>query len=87
MEWRRPEQWGRSQTLFTLSSLVVYSFLPKQVSFVQYSDEAKTEFRLNAYEDKGVAMASLHHIRYRGGNTKTGGITRHRHRDAPAAVS
>ncbi|KAA8582941.1 hypothetical protein FQN60_015487 [Etheostoma spectabile] len=43
-----------------------------QVSFVQYSDEAKTEFRLNAYQDKGVAMAALKLIPYRGGNTKTG---------------
>lgn len=46
--------------------------LPKQVSFVQYSDNAKTEFKLNSYRDKGVAMAALHHIRYQGGNTKTG---------------
>lgn len=54
---------------------------PKQVSLVQYSDNAKTEFRLNAYRDKGVAMAALYHIRYQGGNTKTGSITRHRHRE------
>ncbi|XP_017157584.1 collagen alpha-1(XII) chain [Poecilia reticulata] len=43
-----------------------------QVSFVQYSDGSKTEFKLNSYADKGVAMAAVHHIRYRGGNTKTG---------------
>lgn len=49
-------------------------FLPKQVSFVQYSDNAKTEFKLNSYRDKGVAMAALHLIRYQGGNTKTGGL-------------
>ncbi|XP_051816945.1 collagen alpha-1(XII) chain isoform X4 [Acanthochromis polyacanthus] len=48
-----------------------------QVSFVQYSDDAKTEFKLNAYQDKGVAMASLYHIRYRGGNTKTGVALKH----------
>lgn len=42
------------------------------MSFVQFSDSAKTEFRLNAYQDKGVAMSALHQIRYRGGNTKTG---------------
>uniref|UniRef100_A0A3B4UBZ5 Collagen type XII alpha 1 chain n=1 Tax=Seriola dumerili TaxID=41447 RepID=A0A3B4UBZ5_SERDU len=48
-----------------------------QVSFVQYSDDAKTEFRLNAYQDKGVAMSALHHIRYRGGNTKTGVALKH----------
>ncbi|XP_040920044.1 collagen alpha-1(XII) chain isoform X3 [Toxotes jaculatrix] len=48
-----------------------------QVSFVQYSDNAKTEFKLNAYQDKGVAMSSLHYIRYRGGNTKTGVALKH----------
>ncbi|XP_059211841.1 collagen alpha-1(XII) chain [Centropristis striata] len=48
-----------------------------QVSFVQYSDDAKTEFRLNAYQDKGVAMFAPHHIRYRGGNTKTGVALKH----------
>ncbi|XP_069033568.1 collagen alpha-1(XII) chain isoform X2 [Embiotoca jacksoni] len=48
-----------------------------QVSFVQYSDDAKTEFKLNAYQDKGVAMASLYHIPYRGGNTKTGVALKH----------
>lgn len=48
-----------------------------QVSFVQYSDEAKTEFKLNTYQDKGVAMSALHYIHYRGGNTKTGSIPHH----------
>ncbi|XP_048083246.1 collagen alpha-1(XII) chain isoform X1 [Alosa alosa] len=43
-----------------------------QVSFVQYSDEAKTEFKLNTYQDKGKALAALQLVRYRGGNTKTG---------------
>lgn len=47
-------------------------FPPNQVSFVQYSDDAKTEFKLNSYGDKGIAMAALHLIRYQGGNTKTG---------------
>lgn len=46
-----------------------------QVSFVQYSDEAKTEFKLSSYQDKGIAMSALYHIRYRGGNTKTGLIS------------
>lgn len=39
---------------------------------MQYSDDAKTEFKFNSYQDKGVAMAAPHHIRYKGGNTKTG---------------
>ncbi|XP_068565200.1 collagen alpha-1(XII) chain [Cebidichthys violaceus] len=53
-----------------------------QVSFVQYSDEAKTEFRLSAYRDKGVAMSALHLIRYRGGNTKTGVALKHTYEKA-----
>ncbi|XP_055088149.1 collagen alpha-1(XII) chain isoform X2 [Periophthalmus magnuspinnatus] len=53
-----------------------------QVSFVQYSDDATTEFKLNAYTDKGVAMAALHHIRYRGGNTKTGVALKHTYEKA-----
>uniref|UniRef100_A0A8D0HQC1 Collagen type XII alpha 1 chain n=1 Tax=Sphenodon punctatus TaxID=8508 RepID=A0A8D0HQC1_SPHPU len=43
-----------------------------QVSFVQYSDEAKSEFKLNTYDDKAQALGALQNIRYRGGNTKTG---------------
>lgn len=39
---------------------------------MQYSDDAKTEFRLNAYNDKGTVLSALKLIRYRGGNTKTG---------------
>uniref|UniRef100_A0A665VIL6 Collagen alpha-1(XII) chain n=1 Tax=Echeneis naucrates TaxID=173247 RepID=A0A665VIL6_ECHNA len=53
-----------------------------QVSFVQYSDNAKTEFRLNAYQDKGIAMSALHHIHYRGGNTKTGVALKHTYEKA-----
>ncbi|XP_029281105.1 LOW QUALITY PROTEIN: collagen alpha-1(XII) chain [Cottoperca gobio] len=53
-----------------------------QVSFVQYSDDAKTEFRLNAYQDKGIAMSALHHIRYKGGNTKTGVALKHTYEKA-----
>ncbi|XP_034018402.1 collagen alpha-1(XII) chain isoform X2 [Thalassophryne amazonica] len=53
-----------------------------QVSFVQYSDEAKTEFMLNAYQDKGVAMSALYHIPYRGGNTKTGVALKHSYEKA-----
>lgn len=43
-----------------------------QVSLVQYSDDAKTEFKLNSYHSKGVVMSALKSVRYRGGNTKTG---------------
>uniref|UniRef100_A0A8D0CFC3 Collagen alpha-1(XII) chain n=2 Tax=Salvator merianae TaxID=96440 RepID=A0A8D0CFC3_SALMN len=43
-----------------------------QVSFVQYSDDPKSEFNLNTYDDKALALGALQNIRYRGGNTKTG---------------
>ncbi|XP_066579143.1 collagen alpha-1(XII) chain isoform X2 [Amia ocellicauda] len=43
-----------------------------QVSFVQYSDDAKTEFKLNTYKDKGMVLSALKLVRYRGGNTRTG---------------
>lgn len=39
---------------------------------MQYSDDAKTEFKLNSYHDKGVVLSALQSVRYRGGNTKTG---------------
>ncbi|TRY57351.1 hypothetical protein DNTS_024942 [Danionella cerebrum] len=50
-----------------------------QVSFVQYSDDAKTEFQLNTYKDKGTALSALKLIGYRGGNTKTGVALKHVH--------
>ncbi|XP_067335458.1 collagen alpha-1(XII) chain isoform X2 [Channa argus] len=48
-----------------------------QVSFVQYSDDAKTEFKLNTYHDKGIVLSALKNVRYRGGNTKTGVALKH----------
>ncbi|XP_057208625.1 collagen alpha-1(XII) chain isoform X2 [Triplophysa rosa] len=48
-----------------------------QISFVQYSDGAKTEFKLNSYDDKGTALSALKLIQYRGGNTKTGVALKH----------
>uniref|UniRef100_A0A669ESJ7 Collagen alpha-1(XII) chain n=1 Tax=Oreochromis niloticus TaxID=8128 RepID=A0A669ESJ7_ORENI len=48
-----------------------------QVSFVQYSDDAKTEFKLNTYHDKGIVISALQGVRYRGGNTKTGIALKH----------
>ncbi|KAM3870859.1 collagen alpha-1(XII) chain-like [Diretmus argenteus] len=48
-----------------------------QVSFVQYSDDAKTEFKLNTYHDKGTVLSALKMVRYRGGNTKTGVSLKH----------
>ncbi|XP_029316062.1 collagen alpha-1(XII) chain isoform X2 [Cottoperca gobio] len=48
-----------------------------QVSFVQYSDDAKTEFKLNTYHNKGVVISAIQNVRYRGGNTKTGVALKH----------
>ncbi|XP_076017716.1 collagen alpha-1(XII) chain isoform X2 [Genypterus blacodes] len=48
-----------------------------QVSFVQFSDDAKTEFKLNTYHDKGIVLSALQTVRYRGGNTKTGVALKH----------
>ncbi|XP_056150871.1 collagen alpha-1(XII) chain isoform X2 [Lampris incognitus] len=53
-----------------------------QVSFVQYSDDAKTEFSLNAYQEKGTVLSVLNLIRYRGGNTKTGVALKHTYEKA-----
>ncbi|XP_017269709.1 collagen alpha-1(XII) chain isoform X2 [Kryptolebias marmoratus] len=48
-----------------------------QVAFVQYSDDAKTEFKLNTYHDKGIVLSAVKSVRYRGGNTKTGVALKH----------
>lgn len=48
-----------------------------QVSFVQYSDDAKTEFKLNTYHDKGIVLSALQNVRYKGGNTKIGNALKH----------
>ncbi|XP_065123394.1 collagen alpha-1(XII) chain isoform X2 [Paramisgurnus dabryanus] len=48
-----------------------------QVSFVQYSDDAKTEFKLNTYHNKGKVLSALQMVSYRGGNTKTGAALKH----------
>ncbi|XP_064195946.1 collagen alpha-1(XII) chain isoform X2 [Anguilla rostrata] len=55
----------------------VISTAGMQVSFAQFSDEAKTEFRLKTYHDKGNVLSALHLIPYRGGNTKTGVALKH----------
>lgn len=60
---------------FAAHSLIrTFFFFFKQVGFVQYSDDAKTEFKLNTYHDKGVVLSALEKVRYRGGNTKIGRV-------------
>ncbi|CAL8395099.1 unnamed protein product [Gadus morhua 'NCC'] len=58
-----------------------------QVSFVQYSDSAKTEFRLNAYQDKGTVLSAYKLLPYRGGNTKTGVALSHTYEKAFSAAN
>ncbi|XP_048391729.1 collagen alpha-1(XII) chain isoform X1 [Stegostoma tigrinum] len=43
-----------------------------QISVVQFSDDAKAEFKLDTYRDKGMVLSALQMIHYKGGNTKTG---------------
>ncbi|KAL4624073.1 collagen alpha-1(XII) chain-like isoform X2 [Arapaima gigas] len=61
----------------TIGAFDVISPQGMQVSFVQYSDDAKTEFKLNTYHDKGKVLAALQLVHYRGGNTKTGVALKH----------
>uniref|UniRef100_A0A8C7QU68 Collagen type XII alpha 1 chain n=1 Tax=Oncorhynchus mykiss TaxID=8022 RepID=A0A8C7QU68_ONCMY len=78
--WSIGEDSFRKVVQFVFSMIGAFDVIGStgmQVSFVQYSDEAKTEFRLNSYSDKGNALAALQLIQYRGGNTKTGAALMH----------
>lgn len=44
-----------------------------QVAIAQFSDDARTEFKLNSYGDKEQLLDAITRISYKGGNTKTGG--------------
>ncbi|XP_051879302.1 collagen alpha-1(XIV) chain isoform X4 [Pristis pectinata] len=48
-----------------------------QVSIVQFSDDPRTEFQLNSYNDKENLLNAVQRIRYKGGNTKTGRAIKH----------
>ncbi|KAL1259248.1 hypothetical protein QQF64_009825, partial [Cirrhinus molitorella] len=43
-----------------------------QVAIVQFSDDARTEFKLSSYSDKEALLDAVQRITYKGGNTKTG---------------
>lgn len=43
-----------------------------QVAIAQFSDDARTEFKLSAYDDKESLLDAIQRISYKGGNTKTG---------------
>lgn len=43
-----------------------------QVAMVQFTDDPRTEFKLNSYKTKETLLDAIKHISYKGGNTKTG---------------
>ncbi|XP_077447022.1 collagen alpha-1(XIV) chain-like [Stigmatopora argus] len=48
-----------------------------QVAIAQFSDDTRTEFGLNAYDDKERLLDAINKISYKGGNTKTGRAIQH----------
>ncbi len=42
------------------------------MAIAQFSDDARTEFKLNSYNDKERLLDAINKISYKGGNTKTG---------------
>nr|DBA24018.1 TPA: hypothetical protein GDO54_011726 [Pyxicephalus adspersus] len=48
-----------------------------QVGVAQYSDDARTEFKLNSHKSKESLLAAISAISYKGGNTKTGRAIKH----------
>ncbi|KAH0617470.1 hypothetical protein JD844_015746 [Phrynosoma platyrhinos] len=48
-----------------------------QVAIAQFSDDPRTEFKLNAYSTKETLLEAIQQIAYKGGNTKTGKAIKH----------
>ncbi|XP_024865789.1 collagen alpha-1(XIV) chain isoform X3 [Kryptolebias marmoratus] len=48
-----------------------------QVAIAQFSDDARTEFKLNSYSNKERLLEAINKITYKGGNTKTGRAIQH----------
>ncbi|OWK64042.1 Collagen alpha-1(XIV) chain [Lonchura striata] len=48
-----------------------------QVAIIQFTDDPRTEFKLNAYKTKETLLEAIQHIAYKGGNTKTGKAIKH----------
>lgn len=42
------------------------------MAIIQFSDDPRTEFKLNAYKTKETLLEAIQQIAYKGGNTKTG---------------
>jgi len=47
------------------------------VAISQFSDDARTEFKLNSYSNKERLLDAINKISYKGGNTKTGEFSSH----------
>lgn len=41
---------------------------------VQFTDDPRTEFKLDSYKTKETLLEAIKNIAYKGGNTKTGKI-------------
>ncbi|XP_038600848.1 collagen alpha-1(XIV) chain isoform X2 [Tachyglossus aculeatus] len=48
-----------------------------QVGMVQFTDDPRTEFKLNSYKTKETLLEAVKNIKYKGGNTKTGRAIKH----------
>ncbi|EPQ20003.1 Collagen alpha-1(XIV) chain [Myotis brandtii] len=48
-----------------------------QVAMVQFTDDPRTEFKLNTYNTKETLLDAIKRISYKGGNTKTGKAIKH----------
>ncbi|XP_043089040.1 collagen alpha-1(XIV) chain isoform X1 [Puntigrus tetrazona] len=48
-----------------------------QVAIAQFSDDARTEFKLSSYDNKENLLDAIQRISYKGGNTKTGRAMQH----------
>ncbi|KAF7653979.1 hypothetical protein LDENG_00076160 [Lucifuga dentata] len=48
-----------------------------QVAIAQFSDDTRTEFKLNSYSNKERLLDAINRISYKGGNTKTGRAIQH----------
>ncbi|KAM8785024.1 collagen alpha-1(XIV) chain isoform 1-T1 [Rhynchonycteris naso] len=48
-----------------------------QVAMVQFTDDPRTEFKLDTYKSKETLLDAIKHISYKGGNTKTGKAIKH----------
>ncbi|XP_034031083.1 collagen alpha-1(XIV) chain-like [Thalassophryne amazonica] len=61
----------------TIGSLDLIGSDGTQVAIAQFSDDARTEFKLSSHDNKEVLLEAIQRIRYKGGNTKTGQAIKH----------